>query len=311
MKGIFALLLANIFIATNIAASDIYVYGSNTPIYYPEKNGAGVKINMVKNKFQNKKARNSGKADALFVKVLIATEYDSYRQNYEDGLKQQAKNVIDGMNTIFSTLGANRPLEVLLSGLVVMKTPGLYEPTSRASVHDMEPLKNNRLTDKYRAEAIVKGRRDEHFREAIPELEKFAAWLEDNKDQFESFDANVILYISPYYLSDNNSNKTKAKLVMGLAQTSKIVCSSKPIVLVSDLIGDSNAIYAMAVSYALGVSHNDDKSDYPYFTGSIIVRDSKKEEWRKKAVEVVQKNYGHSKYECLKPTQSSDDYDNE
>ncbi|XP_044593765.1 uncharacterized protein LOC123271481 isoform X2 [Cotesia glomerata] len=255
MKGVFALLLANIFIATAIADSDTYVYGSNTPVYYPEKNEVGIKITMVKNQFENKKAHNSGNANALFVKVLIVTEYDSYQQNNEDGLKQQAKNVIDGMNSVFSTLDANRPFGFLLGGLVILKTSGLYEPSSRASVYDIEPLKNNRLTDKYRAESIVKGRREVHFREATPEFEKFTAWFEDNKDQLEAFDSHVILYISPYYLSDNNPDKTKAKLVMGLAQPSKIICSSKPIVLVSDLVGDFNAIYAMAVSYATGVNN--------------------------------------------------------
>ncbi|KAG8035904.1 hypothetical protein G9C98_003030 [Cotesia typhae] len=311
MKGLFTLLLANIFIATSIADSDTYVYGSNTPVYYPDKNGVGVKINTVKNKFENKKARNSENANALFLKVLIATEYDSIQRKSEDEFKYQAKRVIDGMNSVFSTLDTDRPMEILLGGLIVMKSSGLYEPSPRASVHDIEPLRNNRLTDKYRAEAIVKNRREVHFRDATSELEKFAAWFESIKDQLEAFDAHVVLYMSPYYLSDNNPDKTRAKLVMGLAQPSKMICSSTPIVLVSDLIGDSNAIYAMAVSYALGVSHSEDKTDYPYFTGSIVVRSSKKQEWEKKVVEVVQNNYRMSKYECLKAKQSNDDYEDE
>lgn len=53
--------------------------------------------------------------------MLIATEYDSIQQKSEDEFKFQAKQVIDGMNSVFSTLNTDRPIEILLGGLIVMK----------------------------------------------------------------------------------------------------------------------------------------------------------------------------------------------
>ncbi|XP_008551207.1 uncharacterized protein LOC103573779 isoform X2 [Microplitis demolitor] len=276
--------------------NDVYVYGPETPVYYPEIIRYFIKVDVKRNIFPEKKTQHSKDSGVLFPKVAIITDNVSYKKYGESKLIERSQIIINWINSFFSWADTSPAVEVLLQGLIIMPAKGIYDPEP-SSIYDIGFIHNDILTQKHIVEASTENGPSTEYVNAQSELRKVTEWFNENKNRFENMDANILLYLSPYHLADSTNPLSTANIVMGLSRG--YVCSTTASVIISDLIGDNHAAIPLAVSSTLRMSHPQDRDDSKYFSSTFFIPESVKEDWRRRLKQAVQVNAENNNYECL------------
>ncbi|KAH0557282.1 hypothetical protein KQX54_002725 [Cotesia glomerata] len=271
------ILLMNIYLAKS-SEDQVLIHGPNTPVYKCKLVNGHVKVETVRQKFDNKAAKYSYD-EAIHPKLLVVVDYKDYSK---DGEQKSLDNVVETIESINIDYEFERDVYLPPSTFGVNISPSVCLPSNyggRCFTH-----------------WLCWTRSPWDYASSESELKRFSNWFKITAEQFEDSDYDAFIYSFPGYLAGGNPWERKA--VWSLS--SGTVCKSKP---------------GAIVTNRLGLTHNEDKLDshwYTYEEHDVIFKLDRIIDWKNQTAGIIKDNYRRGKYSCLKkPVKKNDDYDYE